>query len=128
MFESDPDTTGEWSQGKYWYALRVEKDGTIFQIQDGTVRIEADLASITAPFDGRDHVRKVLDAIEAVIEGRATIDQESYTINNRQLRRTPIADLLKLRDRYKEELRRQESAKKSGGSLLGRPVYVRFNG
>lgn len=126
-FNVPADETGEWSAGKYWYALRVEKDGEIIQVSDGMIHIVADLAGVSDEFDGRDHVQKVIDAIEAVIEGRASIDQESYAINNRQLKRTPIADLIKLRDRYKEELRRQEASKKSGGSLLGRPVYVRFS-
>ena len=126
VFSVDAQTTSSWPAGRYWYCLRIEKDGEVLQIEDGNLQILPNLPTVTAPFDGRNHVQKVLDAIEAVIENRATKDQESYAINNRQLRRTPIADLLKLRDRYKEELRRQALAKKSGSSLLGRPVFVRF--
>jgi hypothetical protein len=61
----------------------------------------------------------------AVIEGRATRDQERYRINNRELQRTPISDLIRLRDRYREEARRERAAAK-GQSLLGRRVLTRF--
>ena len=126
VFEVDADTTSGYTPGQYWYCLRVEKDNEVHQIEEGILKILPNLTSISAPYDGRNHVHKVIDAIEAVIEGRASKDQESYAINNRQLRRTPIVDLLKLRDRYKDELYRQQLARKSGSNLLGKPVLVRF--
>jgi hypothetical protein len=49
--------------------------------------LHAYLAAQVDGYDGRDHVRRVLDAIEAVIENRATIDQQHYQINNRSLTR-----------------------------------------
>ena len=80
--------------------------------------------SIAAGHDARSHVQRVLDAIEAVLEKRATLDQEQYRINNRELRRTPIADLLKLRDRYRGELARMKAASKGG--LFGVSARVVF--
>lgn len=71
------------------------------------------------------HAERVLVAIEAVIEGRASKDQESYKIGDRELVRTPLRDLLLLRDRYREDVRRARSARK-GHSLFGRNVSVRF--
>ena len=53
-----------------------------------------------------EHVRRVIDAIEAVIERRATKDQKSYSIDGRSLERTPIDELLLLRDRYRAEWQR----------------------
>ena len=76
-----------------------------------------DIAQLAAGHDARSHVQRVLDAIEAVLEKRATLDQEQYRINNRELRRTPIADLLKLRDRYRMELQRAKAAR--NGTLFG---------
>lgn len=73
---------------------------------------------------GLDHIHRVLESIEAVIEKRATIDQERYTINNRELWRTPIPQLLELRDRYRAELRRAMAAK--SGGLFNQAVRVRF--
>ena len=77
-------------------------------------------------YDGQDHIEKVIDTIEAVIEGRASKDQEGYKINDRELRRTPIADLLLLREKYKRELSRHNLSKNSGNSLLGRKIHVRM--
>lgn len=59
-------------------------------------------------FDVTTHATKVLAAIEAVIEGRATVDQQSYTIEGRTLQRTPMQDLLLLRDRYKREVAQEQ--------------------
>ena len=118
-------TTGAWSPGDYWFSIRVTDGTDVFEIENGTVRIVADLAQQAAGYDGRGHVEKVLDAIEAVIEGRASKDQERYRINNRELQRTPISELLTLRDKYRDEARRLRAAEK-GQSLLGRRVLVRF--
>lgn len=118
-------TTAAWAPGPYQVALRVTDGTQVVEVDEGLVRIVADLAGIAAGHDGRGHVRRVLDAIEAVIEGRATKDQESYKINNRELVRTPISELLKMRQTYRDEARRERAAAR-GQSLLGRRVLARF--
>lgn len=117
--------TADWAAGDYWYTIRVTDGTDVFEVDSGRVKIVGDLTAESDGYDGRSHVDKVLSAIEAVIEGRATRDQESYKINNRELQRTPISDLLKLRDQYRDEARRMRAAAK-GQSLLGRRVLVRF--
>lgn len=116
--------TGEWSPGDYWYSVRATDGTTVVEVEAGQITIKPDLASISAVHDGRDHVRRVLDAIEAVLERRATQDQEKYKINNRELWRTPISELLVLRDRYRSELRRMNAVAKGG--LFDQAVRVRF--
>ena len=106
-------TTREWQRGD-----------DIEEIDSGTVTVRPDIAQLAAGHDARSHVQRVLDAIEAVLEKRATLDQEQYRINNRELRRTPIADLLKLRDRYRGELARMKAASKGG--LFGVSARVVF--
>lgn len=118
-------TTAAWAPGDYWFSVRVTDGTDVFQVDEGTLTVKPDLAAVAESYDGRGHVQRVLDAIEAVIQGRATKDQQRYRINNRELERTPIGELLKLRSTYREELRRQKAAEK-GQSLLGRPVKVRF--
>lgn len=117
--------TATWAPGEYWFSLRAGQGSEVQLVDEGQLTIRPDLAQIADNYDGRSHVERVLTAIEAVIEGRATIDQQSYQINNRSLSRTPIADLLMLRTKYREDLRRQSMAAK-GQSLLGRKVNVRF--
>jgi hypothetical protein len=119
--------TAPFTPGVYVYAARVTRvaDGTVEQVDAGQVEVLADLAAVTAPSDTRTHAQRTLDAIQAVIEKRASRDQERYTINNRELWRTPIADLLKLRDTYRAEVGR-ERAKARGKNLWGPAAQVRF--
>jgi len=73
------------------------------------------------------HVTTVLANVQAVIEGRATSDQQAYTIAGRSLQKMPIADLLMLRDRYKSELRSlQAAANIAAGLGSGRKIRFRF--
>ena len=77
---------------------------------------------------GDSHAQTVLDAIEAVIENRASLDQQSYTIAGRRLDRMPIADLLMLRDRYKAEVFKEEVEARIAAGLGGskRNIKVRL--
>ena len=124
-FAASAETTAAWLPGRYWFTLRATRGAEVVAIEDGDLTITPDLAAQAGPFDGRSHAERVLAAIEAVIEGRATIDQQSYQINNRQLSRTPIPDLLLLRTKYRDEVRREQMAAR-GQSLLGRNVKARL--
>ena len=115
-----------WVPGTYWFSLRAVDGVDVVEIEDGKIEITPDLGIQVAGYDGRGHVEKVLEAIEAVIEGRASKDQERYRINNRELQRTPINDLIALREKYRAEARKQSATKVRGNSLLGRRVLTRF--
>ncbi|MEK9724071.1 MAG: hypothetical protein VW405_11410 [Rhodospirillaceae bacterium] len=96
-------TTAGYNVGTYaWQAyITRTSDSQRVSVARGTWNVIANLSASTA--DPRSHVKKVLDAIEAVLESRATVDQMAYTIQGRSLSRTPIPDLLKMRDTYKAE-------------------------
>jgi hypothetical protein len=117
--------TADWPAGVYWWAIRATDSDNVVQVDEGQITVAGDIAAADDGFDARSHAERTLAAIEAVIENRATTDQQKYTINNRELWRTPIADLLLLRNRYRDEVRRQKQAR-GGQSLLGRQVKVRF--
>ena len=116
--------TADWAPGDYWYSIRATKGDDVVEVEAGQIAIKPNLADMTEGHDGRGHVQRVLDAIEAVLEKRATIDQERYSINNRELWRTPIPDLLVLRDRYRSELRRMKAGR--NGGLFNQAVRVGF--
>ena len=92
-------TTATYTPGDYhWQA--VVSDGTNkYLVAEGHLTVTADFAAAST-YDARTHVKKVLDAIEAVIENRASEDQQSYTIEGFALSKTNITDLLMLRDKY----------------------------
>jgi hypothetical protein len=118
----DAATTAAWLPGEYWYSVRATDGTQVVEVESDSLKIVADLASGTSPYSAQSHAERVLASIEAVIEQRASKDQERYKINNRELWRTPIADLMALRDRYKEEVKRAKLAKR--GRLFQQNVRV----
>lgn len=76
-------------------------------------------------FAGDSHAQTVLAAIEAVIERRATVDQESYSIDGRSLSRTPLAELYKFRARYMDEVAREAAAAREAAGLGGSASRIR---
>lgn len=125
VFTADAATTATWKPGDYWYSLRVSQGAAIKEADKGTLTILPDLANMPEGYDGRTQNQIALDALDAVIARRATQDQQRYTINGRELWRTPMADLLKLRAYYATQVSR-EKAKAKGCSRWGRPVIVKF--
>lgn len=117
--------TAAWTPGQYRYTIRAANGPDRAEVESGFITIEADLADLAPGTDVRTHAQRVLANIEAVLEKRATHDQQRYTINNRELWKTPIADLLLLRSEYRKIVA-QENAKARGRSAYGRSVRVRF--
>lgn len=96
-------------------------------IAEGWVTLTDNIAARNAAYDNRSHVKKVLDAIEAVLEGRATRQDQAYTIAGRSLQLTPIPDLIKLRVLYKREYENEMAAERIKAGLgSGRKILTRF--
>lgn len=80
--------------------------------------------------DQRSHAKKVLDAIEAVIEGRASRSDAEYEVDTggtrRRLKTMSIKDLLELRSHYlaiytnEQKLADMKNGKSTGGRILMR--------
>lgn len=121
-------TTANYVAGRYEWIARVSKGSEAFTPDKGHCDVLKDLAAAgLTVFDHRTHVKKTLDAIEAVIEGRATSDHLSYTIAGRSITKMSVEELLKLRDRYKAEYQREVDAERiANGEGLGRKVLTRF--
>ena len=124
-FHADAGTTSSWGPGAYWYTLRTTDGTNVVEVESGEVQILPDLASQTDTYDGRTQAQIALGAIEAVLANRATLDQERYRINNRELYRTSIPDLLKLRAFYAEQVKREKAAA-CGKNPFGTVVRVRL--
>tara|TARA_B100000768_G_scaffold26878_2_gene25041 strand:- start:4642 stop:5226 length:585 start_codon:yes stop_codon:yes gene_type:complete len=100
----------------HWQAyITRTSDNARVTVDSGTFKVLNNRADSNA--DPRNHIRIVIDNIEAVIENRASKDQESYSIQGRSLARTPIADLIQLRNLYKSELVREERAERIKNGL-----------
>jgi hypothetical protein len=119
-------TSAGYAAGDYEWRARVSKDGDVFTVGEGQITVRNAYAG--ASFDARSHAQKTLDAIEAVIEGRASSSTAEYTLNGRSLKHISIPELLTLRDRYRAEVARETAARRAAAGLPDqRRIYVRFS-
>lgn len=107
-------TTSGWVPGDYFGTGMAVKSGEKHTIFEGWLKVKPDLASLqTGEADQRTQAKRILDAIEATIEGRAGHDILNSTIEGTQIQRMTAEDLLKFRDRY-AAIVAAETAKASG--------------
>ncbi len=109
--------------GIYAYAIKATRiaDDAVRTVASGSIRVLPDPSAQ----DVRSHAEKVLDAIEALIEGRATKDVTSYSIAGRSLTRMSPDELVKWRSHYRNEVAKQRNAGKPAGGR--RIILARFN-
>lgn len=111
-----------------WIAWVEGGSSEKYTVGEGVVEITADYRSgaATTVLDDRTHAAKVLAAIEAWIEGRDMAVAE-YEIAGRRMKYIPIADLVKLRNRYRQEVATEEAQRKLAAGLgTGRRIQVRI--
>lgn len=84
------------------------KAGARVTVYRGAVQLLPDPAALSV--DLRGHGARMLEAVEALLENRATSDQMSYRIGDRELSRIPVPDLISLRDYYRRAARKEEDA------------------
>lgn len=111
--------------GDYRVSLRAVSGDEVVELECGAVAILDDVAGITDGDDVRGAAARGLAAIDAVLLGRASKDQESYTINGRSLTRTSIADLLLLQKSYQTAVAKEKRGGKSR-RFLGRKINIGF--
>jgi len=121
-------TTADWTAGDYaWQAyITRDSDSERVTVDYGAWEVVADRANATT--DPRTHAKIVLDAIEAVLETRATRDQASYSIAGRSLSRMPVGELLSLRNYYAQVVAGEDAAERiRNGGHGGMSVRPRFS-
>lgn len=119
--------TTSYAKGEYnWIAYITRSSDTArIKIGEGFTEVQDNYATTTASV--RSHAKKVLDAIEAVIENRATMDQSSMSIAGRSLSRLTVDELMLFRDRYKTEyLKEVKKARIKNNKDSGNAIKVRF--
>lgn len=128
VVQVDAVTSKTWEAGGYTWQASVSKDSDRYTVGHGHVDVRADLATAAAGYDPRSHARRVLEAIEAVLEGRADSAVNETTINGRSIQFIPFDELLKLRDRYRAMVRSEDDAASGSGDLSSRfgKIMTRF--
>lgn len=122
-------TTAAYAAGAYSWAAWVESAGEVYTVDQGRLTVDPNLRAGLASvgLDVRSHARRTLEALEAVIEGRASMDQSEYRIGDRMLKRMSIDELLKFRDRYRSEVEAEDAADRLlNGRTPGYALQVRL--
>ena len=117
------------SPGRYAWQAIVTNGSETYVAADGFLTVTV-LLSGAATFDPRTQNEKNLDALDAVIAGKASADVLEYTINGRQLRRYPIKDLIALRNHYAALVAAEKAAlrNRNGGSVFRSVDFIFADG
>ena len=113
--------------GVYTVSGYAQKTGSRVQVYAGKITVTQNLATAVQGEDTRSQNLRTFENICAVIEGRASSSVLRSTVNGTTLERTPIADLLNLRNYYAGLVAREDAMLRS---QLGKPsrrnVYAQF--
>lgn len=121
VVEINPDNSAAFSSGAWsWEAIITRtSDGKTATVSRGVTQFsDTETAS---------HAQKVLAALEATLEGKATDDNLRIEIGGRTLEKMSPGELLKWRDQYKAEISRQIQADRVASGLgSGRKIKARI--
>ncbi len=118
--------------GRYDYQALAVKGSEKHIVDEGIVTVKASLAviSASATYDGRTPEKKILDAIDNLMAGKAALDQQKYLIatgvpgftSQREAERIQPSELLLLRKYYAGIVRSQNRKNKPF-----RTIRIQFN-
>lgn len=113
--------------GTYFFQAYTRYESNRVTIGSGQITVLANLGALTDPYDGSTIAQKMLFAVTEAIQARLSGGAvDSYEIKGRQLNRTPLPDLVKLRDQLKIEVAREQAA--AGLMPDSRRLFVKFRG
>lgn len=91
--------TAAWATGRWRWSVRVVNDDFAQTIDQGMMTVDPNPA--IANIDSRSQSQRILDLVNAAIEGRASSSDLEYEFEDgRRLRKMTHAEMLGLRDRY----------------------------
>ena len=123
-----PATTAGYAVGRYDWIAQIDDGTDVHQVGKGAIQVLPDVASASS-YDGRSHARKMLDAINAILEGRATnsdIDVVQTAVGGRSIT-NDLEQLLKLKQQYAAAVKAEDDAiALANGQTTGRFIQTRF--
>lgn len=117
--------TATWLPGVYAMEARQTVAGVVSVVQRDFIAIQLSLADVAPGTDLRTTAQKAVENIEAMLSGSATLEARRYRINNRELERYSVSELLELLSFWKRRLM-AEQRKAAGLSKLGPRIEVRI--
>jgi hypothetical protein len=123
-----PATTAVWPPELYSGTGKVSKTGQTFTVWKGKLEVKIDLSQQSSGYDTRTHARICLDAIEAVMEGKATRDVLNTTIAGQSIGRLTPDQLIAFRAYYRAEVLGEEAQEAlENGGPSGKNILAIFN-
>ena len=120
-------TTAAWLPGDYKGVARVALGAKILTVWKGPLSVLPDLAQQNDNYDTRSHAKKCLDAITAVMEGKATRDVLNTTIAGQSIARMPWESLISAKAYYQDSVDAELAAENAANGLgNSRNVLIRF--
>lgn len=117
--------TAIYQAGTYRLTGFVTVGADRYTVATSTIEIKPNLAN--GAVDDRSHVKKTLDALEAVILNKASKDQLSYSIAGRSLSMMSPDEIIRWRKLYKDEYASEQAKEKAKlGRATGRKIKQRF--
>jgi hypothetical protein len=113
--------TATWLPGVYAVVGKVTDGTSTHTVSTGQIEILRDL-STSENFDTRSHAKKCLDAINLVLEGKATRDVLQTTIAGQSIGRMSFNELLAAKAHYQDLV----SGESVSAGTKGRNILVRF--
>jgi hypothetical protein len=113
--------TADWSPGIYRFEVWVSLDDSTRRIEErGTLTVAASLETEEGgtDFDPRSRAQRMVEKLEAMLEGNASKGVRRYKINNRELERYSVGELMELLAYWKRQAA-IEARKAKGISVLG---------
>ncbi len=115
-FDVEHSTTATFVPSDYHLQASItQTDGARYTVYQSQITVLPDLR--IGNTDPRSHVKRVLDAIEAVIENSASSDVQEYEIDNRRLVKMSKSELLILHSKYKRMYAQE----------CGQPTKIRYH-
>jgi len=113
--------------GEYSVAGYAIVTGKRIQVWRGKIIVTVNLQTLDPGADTRTQARRTLDAVELVIEGRASSSILNSIVDGTTLNRLMPEQLLKLRDRYKTIVLKEEAAEMAAqGRSSTNNIFTRF--
>ena len=96
-----------------WQAIASDGAGDVKAVDAGILTVEKDLANVETGFDPRSWARRMLDLIEARLEGTADRDDLSYSTEGLSVSRYSPDQLEERRSFYRRIVVREERAERA---------------
>ena len=119
-------TTAAYASGVYDFVGWVIKATEKYEVFNASIEVLPNPTNSSA-YDPRSHARKVMELIEAAMEGRVPNGMESYSIGGRSINKIPLNQLRELYEKYKQDVMMEEQAERlANGRSSKRNIGVRF--